>query len=329
MPLHTESGFGRKDLIVLIACFCILGILIHLASTIARAKASMIKCVGSHRQIALALKVWSSDRDDSYPWEFRDRYTIRFQDPNNPWGSPKSGGYDFSQEGATTSESPRAWTVYAALSNCLVNPKVLLCPADRVKRMALASDFSTNAGGFFNNRVSPNGHHPKDWRQQAAYGRGSGYDNSVSYGIVRWNNASIRNGWKQAATPDQVLTYDYNVNRRHGHDSEFPNFDPLPGGSHVSDDNTTRFLNQQRSGAPTTSNVPIASWGWVVGKENKRFALHGADGGMIGFSDGGVRNLNSKDFEKISFEMYQGVIGAQNMATRSNVWAQHSFYQPW
>jgi len=123
---QDRRAFTLIELLVVIAIIAILAAL--LLPTLARAKeqARRIECVNNLRQIVVAFRVFSLDRDGYFPWHAS-------QSDGGTYGTPAG----------------ECWRNYLAISNELVTPKILRCPSDLATR-ATASSWFTTADGFAN-----------------------------------------------------------------------------------------------------------------------------------------------------------------------------------
>jgi prepilin-type processing-associated H-X9-DG protein len=83
-------------------------------------KAPMINCVNNLKQIGIAFRIWAGDYDDKYPMEV----------------SVTNGG---TLELTVDGKNP--WLNFLVMSNDLVTPRILVCPAD--KDRAAATNFTT------------------------------------------------------------------------------------------------------------------------------------------------------------------------------------------
>jgi prepilin-type processing-associated H-X9-DG protein len=109
-PLHDpERAFTRVDALAVIACAGLLAAAV-LPVLSAPSPSRVAVCLNNLRLIGRATQMWSAEHQDEFSWRV----------------STSEGGTRFDPGG----KPPNAWYEFSRLSNELVTPRILACPAD-------------------------------------------------------------------------------------------------------------------------------------------------------------------------------------------------------
>ena len=118
---NTPKAFTRIELLAVGAALALLALIVAPAFATNRADSERAACFNNLRQIGRAVQMWGSDYQN---------------DP--PWRTLVSKGGTQPESGLT---AKIAWFEFAVMSNEVVTPRILACPADVEARVA--SEFSS------------------------------------------------------------------------------------------------------------------------------------------------------------------------------------------
>jgi len=125
LGIRRRGGFTLIELLVVIAIVAVLASLLLPVIAKAKTKALRVNCASNLRQVGVAFRGFSSDHNNLFPMQVPAR---------------SGGSLEAVQSGHT-------WRHYQVMSNLLVNPALLVCPADKLK-------FPTNWAGLSNSNLS-------------------------------------------------------------------------------------------------------------------------------------------------------------------------------
>jgi type II secretory pathway pseudopilin PulG len=111
---HRQGGLSILEVLVVLACLVVLVILI--LPGFARPKDrnyTRIKCANSLKQMGISYRIWANDHEDKFS------FVSTNADSSLAWVN-----------------SPEVFRHYQVMSNELVTPKVLICGADKERKMA-------------------------------------------------------------------------------------------------------------------------------------------------------------------------------------------------
>ena len=119
-----NTAFTLTELLVVIAVVAILAFTLLPAIAASKSKAQKINCINNLKQIGFAYNGWQADHYDRFP---------------QATAAASGGAQDYCTHGGTASSTGVAATIaynpgmaYLVMSNYLVTPKILFCPADNI-----------------------------------------------------------------------------------------------------------------------------------------------------------------------------------------------------
>ncbi len=132
----TQRGFSLLELLLTVAIIAILAALLLPALTSAQGKARRTQCAANLKQLGVAFHSWAHDHNDKLPMEvpMSERGTLEFAQPG---------------------VSMVAFKHFQALSNELVETRLLVCPSDRgrVAAVTFADMQNSNVSYLVNTRA--------------------------------------------------------------------------------------------------------------------------------------------------------------------------------
>jgi prepilin-type N-terminal cleavage/methylation domain-containing protein len=121
---YKIRAFTLIELLVVIAIIAILAALLLPALAAARAKAQNIACASDLKQVALAFKLWGGSHHDLYPM------AVFMAQGGAKEAVGVQSGLGLSQSANISGGSLGTMYMFLVMSNELITPKILWCPAD-------------------------------------------------------------------------------------------------------------------------------------------------------------------------------------------------------
>lgn len=132
----VTNAFTLLELLLTIAIIAILAALLLPVLEGAKGKANRTRCSNNLRQVGLAYHMWAHDHEDKFPMEV---------------STNSRGTLEYSQTG----DAMFAFRHFQALSNELLDPRLLVCPVDRrVPAVAFADLLNENVSFGVNTRAA-------------------------------------------------------------------------------------------------------------------------------------------------------------------------------